>query len=91
MMTYGRICKHESTFAGGVCYADTAAYGEAESFEQSDVQCFQDLRRGAEIAEASSGSSAASRRDRRGEPRCGIPAANPDVGDDAGLQCKGQG
>ena len=62
MMTYGRICKHESTFAGGVCYADAAAYGEAESFEQSGVRCFEDLRRSVEIAEASSRTPAASHR-----------------------------
>ena len=76
-MTYGRICKHESTFAGGVCYADAAAHGEAENFEQSDVQCFEDLRRGVEIAEVSSGTPAARCRDRRGEPLCRTPAASP--------------
>ena len=36
------------------CYGDAAAHGEAESFDQSDVQCFEDLRQGVEIAEASS-------------------------------------
>ena len=76
-MTYGRICKHESTFVGGICHADAAAHGEAENFEQSDVQCFEDLWRGVEIAEASSGTPAMRRRDRRGEPRCGTPATSP--------------
>ena len=61
----------------GACYADAAAHGETENFEQSDVQCFEDLRRGVEIAEPSFGTPAARRRDRRGEPRCGTPAASP--------------
>jgi len=51
--------------------------GEAESFEQPDVQSFEDLRRGVEIAKASSGTPVASRTDRRGKPRCGTPAASP--------------
>ena len=61
----------------GVCYADAATHGEVENFEQSNVQCFEDLQRGVEIAEASSTTPAASRKDRRGEPRCGTPAVSP--------------
>ena len=46
----------------GVCDANAATHGEAESFEQSGVQCFEDLRRSVEIAEASSRTPAASHR-----------------------------
>ena len=41
------------------------------------MQCFEDLRQGVEIIEASSGTLAAGRRDRCVESHCGTPAVSP--------------